>query len=151
MRCCSNVNYTEIPQRCIFLIPIILLFSAGLIRAVWFCFCLFQGHPAGKSERSSLSLAAQLLLCQQPLLIPGLFLHCAAVHYAVLTATPPHSSACSTALQPLLRAMAGRGPWLTSTPHQPLNFVERKVWTACLIFQSQSLLLFALRLSAFSA
>lgn len=118
---------------------------------MWFCgfFCCFQGHPTRKSE-SSFSLAAQFLLCQQPLLIPGLFLHCVIVYYAVLIATPPHPSAHSTALHPLLCTMVGRGPWLTHTPHQPLNFVEHKVWTACLTFQSQSSLLLSLRSSACS-
>lgn len=114
-------------------------------------FGFFQGHPSGKLKRSAFSLAAQFLLCQQPLLIPGLFLHCAVVYYAVLTATPPHPPAGSTALHPLLGAVVGRGPRLTHPPYQPLNFVERKVWTACLIFQSQSLLLFFLKLSAYSA
>ena len=114
---------------------------------VWvFFFCLLQGHPARKSERSALSLAAQLLLCQQPLLIPGLFLHCVVVYYAVLTATPPHPPARSPALHPLLGTVVGRGPRLAHDPYQPLNFVERKVWTASLTFQSQSSLLSSLML-----
>lgn len=89
-----------------------------------------EGHPAGESERSALSLAAQLLFCQQPLLIPGLFFHCVTVYYVVLVATPPHPSAHSPALHPLLCAVVGRGPWLGHTPHQPLNFV----WTASLTY-----------------
>lgn len=108
-------------------------------------FGLFQGHSTGKPERSAFSLAAQFLLCQQPLLIPGLFLHCVVIYYAVLTATPPHPPSHGATLHPLLRTMVGRGPWLTHTPYQPLNFVERKVWTVCLTFQSQSLLLFSLK------
>lgn len=94
------------------------------------CCDLFQGHPTGKPERSALSLATQLLLCQQSLLIPGLLLHCFAFYYTVLTATPPHSSAHSSALHPLVCTVAGRGPWLANNPHQSLKFVERKVWAA---------------------
>lgn len=96
-----------------------------------FFFHLFQRHPAGESERSALSLAAQLLLFQQPLLVPGLFLHCVTVHHVVLAATPPHPSAGSPALHPLLRTVVGGRPWLAHSPHQPLNPSEHKVWTAC--------------------
>lgn len=96
-----------------------------------FFFHLFQRHPAGESERSALSLAAQLLLFQQPLLVPGLFLHCVTVHHVVLAATPPHPSAGSPALHPLLRTVVGGRPWLAHSPHQPLNPSDHKVWTAC--------------------
>lgn len=102
-------------------------FGCTFLMCVYVCVFSSQGHPAGKSKRSALSLAAQLLLCQQPLLIPGLFLHCVVVYYAVLAATPPHPSPRSSALHPLLCTVVGRGPWLTHTPYQPLNFVEHKV------------------------
>lgn len=109
-----------------------------------------EGHPAGKSERSTLPLAAQLLFCQQPLLIPGLFLHCAVVYYTVLTATPPHPSAHGAALHPFLCTLVGRWPRLTHTPHHSLNFVGHNIAAACLTFQCQSSLLFSLRPSACS-
>ncbi len=103
---------------------VISLFSAALICKclILLFLCLSQGHPARKSEVGSLSLAAQFLFCQQPLLISGLFLHCVVVYYLVFTASAPHPSACSPALHPLLCAVVGRWPRLTHTPYQPLTF-----------------------------
>lgn len=120
---------------CVFFLTLPLELTLMLLFCCCF-FCLLQGHPAGKSERSTLSLAAQFLLRQQPLFISGLFLHCVVVHYLVFTATPPHPSACSPALHPLLCPLVGRGPRLAYTPDKPLSFGERNAWTACKTFQS---------------
>lgn len=80
-----------------------------------------QGHPAGKSKRSTLSLAPQLLLREQPLLIPGLFLHRSPVNHLVHAATSPNPPARRTALLPILCAVAGGRLGITDAPHQPLN------------------------------
>lgn len=95
------------------------------------CCFLPQGHPARESERGAFALAAQLLLRQQPLLIPGVLPNCAPVHHVVPAATPPHSPAHRPALQPLLGAVAGGGPRLAYAAHKPLNSPECKVLTVC--------------------
>lgn len=92
-----------------------------------FNFLISQGYPAGNSQRSTFSLATQLLLCQQPLLVPGLLLHCLVVYYFVLAATPTHPSARGPALHPLFCAVVGSRSPLTHNPHQPLNFVQQQV------------------------
>lgn len=79
-----------------------------------------QRHSAGHSQRSPFSLAPQLL-CQQPLFIPGLLLHCVVVYYFVRATTAAHPSAHRPALHPLLGAVAGSRPPLTHQPHQPLS------------------------------
>lgn len=129
-----------------------LLYGTGIVWVVtltMFIFPVFnivisQGYTAGNSQRSPFSLAAQLLLCQQPLLIPGLLLHCAVVYYFVLAETSAHPSACGPALHPFLCPIVGSRPPLTHTPNQPLNFctaastndlyiVSYPLWLICLV------------------
>lgn len=87
------------------------------ISEVFSCVLVCQGHPAGESERLSLSLAPQLLLHEQPLSVPGLFSGGGSVHPPLPAPAETHTQALHTPAQCLrLRPVAGGGPGFTR-PH----------------------------------